>query len=346
MSPNQETSSDQYIFISKESLVPGKRLSADLYLYLSANQTYVPFRKKGEILTEEQFLKLKNSLTTEALVLKTDVDLMKAEMKSTIQTSMFQIQAILKAGADLTGAELVKSASKILLIMDHLQPQVRESDAHPNEEVLGVLESARMMVESVLTQLGSSPSILFYDKVLTVIQSATESPLTRHQRQVSALCVLMLLTEGQATYTELLDIATAGLIHDLGLLRMPNGMADRYLNGDRQFNGMDQLQYMLHPAFSLEIVNQNKALLSDAVTKAVECHHENLDGSGFRNLHGHKIPRLARFLRIADEIALALTNAKTPLSLREALDLFSQPDTIPKYDQNILQILRQKFDST
>lgn len=111
---------------------------------------------------------------------------------------------------------------------------------------------------------------------------------------------------------ECYDLAVAGMVHDIGKLRLSS-----YLYG-RNSNGMliEEIQYMrMHSKLGYEILKENG--YSDTICEAVLYHHENYDGSGYPdNRKAEQIPLGARIMRVAD----AFTALISERPYREAYD--------------------------
>ena len=127
------------------------------------------------------------------------------------------------------------------------------------------------------------------------------------------------------------NLAVAGMVHDIGKLRLSS-----YLYG-RNSNGMiiEEIQYMRkHSGLGYEILK--KYSYNDAICEAVLYHHENYDGSGYPdNLKAEKIPLGARIMRVADAF-IALISERT---YREAYDFDSaisiMIEDVKEYDMQV-----------
>ena len=94
------------------------------------------------------------------------------------------------------------------------------------------------------------------------------------------------------------DLAIAGMLHDIGKLKLRS-----YINGQEQ-----------DPLVIEELKDQG---YSDFVLESILYHHENYDGSGYpSNLAGKEIPIGARILRVCD-VFCALSQER---SYRKAFD--------------------------
>lgn len=111
------------------------------------------------------------------------------------------------------------------------------------------------------------------------------------------------------------NLAIAGMVHDIGKLRLSS-----YLYG-RNSNGMiiEEIRYMrMHSKLGYDILKENG--YNNAICEAVLYHHENYDGSGYPdNRKAEQIPLGARILRVADAF-IALISERP---YREAFDFDS-----------------------
>ncbi|MGP1613409.1 MAG: HD-GYP domain-containing protein [Catonella sp.] len=91
-------------------------------------------------------------------------------------------------------------------------------------------------------------------------------------------------------------MAQAGLLHDIGKLRIANYLYGRQ-NGELK---VEEIKYVrMHSVLSYGILK--KQGYEHVILDAVLYHHENYDGSGYpNNLKGENIPIGARILRICD----------------------------------------------
>lgn len=127
------------------------------------------------------------------------------------------------------------------------------------------------------------------------------------------------------------NLAVAGMVHDIGKLRLSS-----YLYG-RNSNGMiiEEIQYMRkHSRLGYEILK--KYSYNDAICEAVLYHHENYDGSGYPdNLKAEKIPLGAKIMRVADAF-IALISERP---YREAYDFDSaisiMIEDVKEYDMQV-----------
>lgn len=130
---------------------------------------------------------------------------------------------------------------------------------------------------------------------------------------------------------ECYNLAVAGMVHDIGKLRLSS-----YLYG-RNSNGMliEEIQYMrMHSKLGYEILKKNG--YNDFICDAVLYHHENYDGSGYPdNRKAEQIPLGARIMRVADAFAALISERP----YREAYDFDNaigiMIEDIKEYDMQV-----------
>jgi len=95
---------------------------------------------------------------------------------------------------------------------------------------------------------------------------------------------------------EAILIGKAGLLHDIGMLQIPENI--RFKNGNYEDNEWKIMQQ--HPEKGYQLLVNNKQL-SEVVLKGVLYHHERLDGSGYPfKKKKDEIPLVAQIIAIAD----------------------------------------------
>ena len=145
----------------------------------------------------------------------------------------------------------------------------------------------------------------------TPIQDSLGEAIT-HGMVVSNLAYLV-GKEMQLSEEECHKLAVAGMMHDIGKLRLRSYV---YKEKGAQMN-IDEIRYVrLHPALGYAILKEQG--YEEYVLDAVLYHHENWDGTGYpNNLKAKEIPLAARILRVCDAFGALIANRP----YREAFDI-------------------------
>jgi HD-GYP domain-containing protein (c-di-GMP phosphodiesterase class II) len=140
---------------------------------------------------------------------------------------------------------------------------------------------------------------------------------------------------------EVRELAYVGRVHDVGKIFIP----ERVLNHEGPLPE-DEFHYLrMHPRVGAEILSTLPS--SDSLQKAIACHHERLDGSGYpEGLKGEEIPLWARIVGIADAfVNLTSDHALSPGKTREQAigELEKQSGTL--YDGMLVRVLARELKS-
>lgn len=325
---------DLFALVTKENLIVNQPLKYELHIYLKENDSIVFFKQKGAVITPEELAGLIKNPSTEVLLKKSDLALI-------LQESGDSLVSALKSRKKLDSKEVLAAASIILRSLDLAKPSPGSkvsATAAKREGLLGV----HKIVIAMISEVGSKPLVHCYDSVLKSIENTAMSDLDMHNLQVSALSVLMYLTEGKGNPDDVAHLALAGLMHDVGLNDVPSELLDRHLAQDERFNQFEQEEYYEHINNSLEQVKRLYPGVSSIVLKAIEYHHENFDGSGPKKMAGNFIPHLARIIRIADDVSISIVKSKFKLDFKDALGALMGANIL-KYDLGIIKVISEHY---
>lgn len=114
-------------------------------------------------------------------------------------------------------------------------------------------------------------------------------------------------------------VALAGMVHDIGKLRMNTYVPEHVVKHTMQ---IDKMRYTrTHPTIGYAFLKEEG--FEDDICQAVLYHHENYDGSGYpSNKAGEDIPFMARILRVCDVFS-ALISVRP---YRDAFDIDTAVD--------------------
>jgi hypothetical protein len=125
----------------------------------------------------------------------------------------------------------------------------------------------------------------------------TRPALFEHGILMALLCA-HLVREGGAPIHDMTVAASAGLLHDLGMLHIDADLLD----GGKKLDGDDRRPLYVHPVTSSMLVARFTEYPRQ-VPRAILEHHELLDGSGYpRGLAGEAISPLGRLLSLCEVV--------------------------------------------
>lgn len=214
-----------------------------------------------------------------------------------------------------------KSLSGELNAMKHARQYMLESV----QDILQTLaKTGGMAIEQVhhVTQSIMTETLGHEEACIAMIRTRDFSPaLYDHALAVSTLAVLLGRAVGLEE-TSLQHLAIAGLLHDAGLLKIPQAL-HRPL---KQLSDSELGVYHTHPRRGVEMLNK-QSTLADEVETLIREHHIALDGSGYpSDIDPAMVRTPSRILRIVDEYDELLGGHQTgnPMSIRVALQTLYQ----------------------
>lgn len=146
----------------------------------------------------------------------------------------------------------------------------------------------------ILGKIPLSPSLAFK---LTVMRSKRKELLQR-SIYVSLVTIYIGLQAG-LNEKQLVQLATAALLHDIGLLHVDPAI----LELSYQMTKDERRHLYAHPITAWMILNENPDYAND-VAEAVLQHHERLDGSGYpQGLRGEAIGQYGQMIAVAEIVA-------------------------------------------
>ncbi|MBR9980831.1 MAG: HD domain-containing protein, partial [Desulfatitalea sp.] len=168
----------------------------------------------------------------------------------------------------------------------HLEHKVNERTREIQVKNKALLEINRMLEGSIMDAV----------RLLVALAERLSPSLSVHLREVARLARLTGQALGLAK--PVLDrLELAGMVHDLGLLGMPEDLWTKDLHS---MNDEQRKTFLAHPV-AAAIVLENVERLSE-ISQIVLAHHEHVDGKGFPNgLRGDQIPIESRILAIVSE---------------------------------------------
>ena len=189
------------------------------------------------------------------------------------------------------------------------------------------------------TSEGKQPSLL-RESIEALARAAESRELytSGHGESVAEYCEMIGRALGLAP-EEVRDLGFAGRVHDVGKMLVP----DRVLNQQSTLKEEEFELLKAHPRLGADILTTLPG--GERIRKAVECHHECSDGSGFpAGLRGDEIPLWARIIAVADAYAkLTSERSLTPAKTSEKAIAELENASGTRYDGMLVRILAREL---
>ncbi len=135
-------------------------------------------------------------------------------------------------------------------------------------------------------------------------------------------------------------IRIAGLLHDVGKV----DISVEILRKAAALSENEREMVREHAARGAELVRPIGGILAD-IADAIELHHENYDGTGYKGLKGEEIPIVARVIAVADVFDALLSDRP----YRKSMGIFNARDNLvasagTRFDPNVVEALRSIVD--
>ncbi len=202
--------------------------------------------------------------------------------------------------SDIVPEEVINEKIKAKILVD-IKKNFNHFKNKRGELNIHIVENIAKMAKKLVLEILSKEEI-----IINLIDLKSYDDYTyRHSLCVAILSITMGITLELDEYM-LRELAMCALLHDLGKMMIPNNIINKPdLLTPEEFEVMK-----MHPAIA---ANQLRKLhiVSEAVIKGIECHHERYDGTGYpHGLKGNEIPLYAKILAVAD-VYDALTSTRS-----------------------------------
>lgn len=244
------------------------------------------------------------------------------------------------------------TATEVLMNRIQANPTLPISDAHKVVEELteqtmfeiyedkifdeNSLRRAQIVVKSYIDVLKNDPKGL----ATFINLSREETYPCRHAIATSVFAVLLARAHQNQNDKTLMIVGLGGLLHDLGMSKLPDGMDDV----NRKLTPEEWAEVKRHPNYGLDMIKDIKGF-PEEVKYVIEQHHENWDGTGYpRGIRATEIYYAARVVAIADAFS-ALTTKRGGRSLYKPEDALALLLTEHrKYDPQLIKAFRSLFN--
>jgi HD-GYP domain-containing protein (c-di-GMP phosphodiesterase class II) len=153
-------------------------------------------------------------------------------------------------------------------------------------------------------------------------------------------CTLSLLIGQNFNFNplELRELATAAVLHDIGLLQVPPHVIQRFYSTSTPLASREMLQMQAHPRLGM-LTLERQGGFEDQVLKIIEEHHALLDGSGYpKEKCGAFTSNRTRIVMLADRYDELITGfgGASPLTPHQTLQHLFREAEEGQLDREIL----------
>jgi HD-GYP domain-containing protein (c-di-GMP phosphodiesterase class II) len=153
-------------------------------------------------------------------------------------------------------------------------------------------------------------------------------------------CTLSLLIGQNFNFNplELRELATAAVLHDIGLLQVPPHVIQRFYSASTPLASREMLQMKAHPRLGM-LTLERQGGFEDQVLKIIEEHHALLDGSGYpKEKCGAFTSNRTRIVMLADRYDELITGfgGASPLTPHQTLQHLFREAEEGQLDREIL----------
>lgn len=223
-------------------------------------------------------------------------------------------------GADLTAA--VQAREEMLQAVEQVFKNAATKELVNSQEVRHVVTD---MMPKVLDHQAA---------FLALIRTREFDPALRDH--VLSVCTLSLIVGQALGYDEkrLRTLATGAMLHDMGMLRLPNYM----LRLSKTLSKPEKDMYETHPRLGVTMLQKSGGFHTDILRIIVE-HHATIDQSGYpADVPGKQTAEMSQIVMIADRYdeMLAGQLGVTPVTPRDALSRLYVDATAHRLNQELV----------
>ncbi|MEI8346739.1 MAG: HD domain-containing phosphohydrolase [Pseudomonadota bacterium] len=327
-----------FFSIGFDLIVVQQQMGYDLFVNASSNpdaQHFVKIFPSGGILTEQDVYLFRKKY--HRLYVMED------------QRELY-LQTLVRASHVPTNkkAEVVKE-----IAIEHLHDLFQIQDELSNEFLMETITSCHETVEQMVNVIEGKNINEIQDMIGNL--SFHDFYTYDHSINVSMYCISIYKTvEPKATHDDLVQIGLAGLLHDLGKMKIPTEI----INKPDKLTDQEFEIIQTHPQLGSDILDEYQPKVTGVdlptIHRVIIEHHENFNGSGYPNkLSGEKIHLWARVCAIADFFDAVTTKrsyAKV-LTTDEAVALMAKsagnkldPELFESFVKNVKKLVMKEFN--
>lgn len=292
---------------------PDRELTFDLFIFFK--ETYLKYSDKGSSLAEEKFTKLRKQKIAKFYIDEHDEINYQEFLDKLLNDTM--------SSPNITVDE------KVNLAEGACGTAVERMQENPNSKAsYKMAESAARSLRQIIS---SNPEAL---KKIFGKKAEKDDAVIKHSLNVSALaCKIANILE--LSDEELDNLATAALIHDIGITKMEKKNQDLFLRPRNDFSPEEKKTFALHIDDSLSMLSE-KDYINKNILRLVETHEEILSGDGPRKISKLSKPEMILSLCDRYDTKLITSDKKPSDAIKEMMI-----DELGNYDLDLLKLLKK-----
>lgn len=281
-------STEQFLPIQTLDIESETKITFNLYVNLPLNKKYILYRRAGGRIEAGKLEKFTENNMGNFFIEKKDYN-------EFVKYVALRIRSLVGREDSNENRKVMAAAAKAILssTFNQKDPAIASAMMGNLNDITG------MIIESSLDNTTIGARKLF--RRLTQL-AAKGSDFQRHPVNVASLAVLITFGIGYSREKMITDMAMAGLLHDIGLSKLPPKVIP-HAHDVLKVGIFERDWIYQHPQHSVDILTERNIPVSDLTKTIILQHHEEFNGSGYpAGLRGFALNELSQILRVADEI--------------------------------------------
>ncbi len=298
----------EYVPLKISTIKANSELTFDLYIYFK--DQYLCYATKGKAIDEDKLVKLINQEITDFFIPSNQIDNVTVYLDEAIQMALCK--------------EAITTDEGLSIMEGVASTAVEQMQQNPTQSSYSMTQKAAKGLRQLLT---SNPNAL---KRLFGKKSKEADLIIDHCITVCGLAT-KLAEHIRLPDKDIDDLATAALIHDIGLTQADPEVALLFSKDIDSLEGSQRYDYFKHTKVSSDLLSQ-KSFISPQVEELIQNHEENLQGTGPYKLT--KLSPLQECLNLANAFDKRILTKNEPPA--EAYKAF-QIDWIGMYSLELIK---------
>ncbi len=249
-----------------------------------------------------------------------------------------ELKTLAPAGQPKSLVQLTEEITQARIARKQLEQAVRSMFSTINQSgTVSPLQAREAVQEITITARTLTNSAMF----MALSQNrGGDQTLSQHALSTCTLSLIIGQTFG-FNPLELNELATAALLHDIGLLQVPLSIQKRSADTSHRLTERERDQFHSHPRLSVALLERQKGF-DAAMLHLINEHHALLDGSGYPpETRGEFTSDRTRILAVTDRYDELITGfgGATPLAPHQALQRVYREAQEGKLDKDIVSRL-------